>query len=89
MARVTSKVNCECGFPTHFEYKKPDYFTPTSGTAICKECGSKFQYVVKKQKQHGKVSIKHRVVEPSKILNDLKSIDEVKIDVSNEQKGTP
>lgn len=36
-----------CDFKTNVLFRRPDYFTPTTGTFECKECLSKSEYIVR------------------------------------------
>lgn len=93
MAKCWSDIECKCGFKTKVTYKKPDYFTPTTGTFLCSTCASKLKFRVAKIKQgkKGEVNITGQVIETSQALLEIlieeSCESETQLDDGNRWKG--
>lgn len=71
-------VSCLCGFENTIIFRKPDHFTPSTGTYICGACNSKFQYRFAKaigKPGEKRVTIQQRILVPTEELIQLLAED--------------
>ena len=74
MAKIrVSIAHKVCGFKTELVTKKPDHFTPSSGTFICSGCESKLWYRISKARNgiKGQVNVETKAIQMSDIMEDL------------------